>query len=100
LDRHGSLAGHRGVAKRPGTWKQEYAPWFREDCSRGLLGVSLAVKQRRALGALFALLALALAGVAFAAGNGAGGQAGRWIIALAAAVLAVWLASMAFRALR
>jgi hypothetical protein len=52
------------------------------------------------MGALFALLALAFAGVAFAAGNGAGGQAGRWIIALAAAVLAVWLASMAFRALR
>jgi hypothetical protein len=63
-------------------------------------GILLIVKQRPALGALFALLALAFAGVAFAAGNGAGGQAGRWIIALAAAVLAVWLASMAFRALR
>jgi hypothetical protein len=63
-------------------------------------GILLIMKQRPALGALFALLALAFAGVAFAAGNGAGGQAGRWIIALAAAVLAVWLASMAFRALR
>ena len=58
------------------------------------------MKQRPALGALFALLAIAFAGVAFAAGNGAGGQAGRWIIALAAAILAVWLGSMAFRALR
>jgi hypothetical protein len=58
------------------------------------------VTQRPALGALFALLAIAFAGVAFAAGHGAGGQAGRWIIALAAAVLSVWLASMAFRALR
>jgi hypothetical protein len=58
------------------------------------------VKQRPALGALFSLLALAFAGVAFAAGYGAGGEAGRWIIALAAAVLAVWLASMAFRAFR
>ncbi len=58
------------------------------------------MKQRPALGALFALLALAFAGVAFAAGNGAGGQAGRWIVAVAAAILAVWLASMAFRALR
>jgi hypothetical protein len=46
------------------------------------------------------LLAIALAGVAFAAGNGAGGQAGRWIIAFAAAALALWLASMAFRAFR
>jgi hypothetical protein len=52
------------------------------------------------LGALFALLAFAFAGVAFEAGYGAGGQAARWIIAFAAAVLAVWLASMAFRALR
>jgi hypothetical protein len=52
------------------------------------------------MGALFALLAIALAGVAFAAGNGAGGQVGRWIIAFAAAALAVWLASMAFRAFR
>jgi hypothetical protein len=58
------------------------------------------VRQRPALGALFSVLALGFAGVAFAAGNGAGGQSGRWIIALAAAVLAVWLASMAFRALR
>jgi hypothetical protein len=46
------------------------------------------------------LLALAFAGVAFAAGNGAGGEARRWIVAVAAGVLAVWLASMAFRALR
>jgi hypothetical protein len=46
------------------------------------------------------LLAVALAGVAFAAGYGAGGEAGRWIIAFAAAALSVWLASMAFRAFR
>jgi hypothetical protein len=58
------------------------------------------VTQRPALGALFALLAIALAGVAYAAGQGAGGEAGRWIIAFSAAVLAVWLASMAFRAFR
>jgi hypothetical protein len=55
------------------------------------------VTQRPALGALFALLAIAFAGVAFAAGSGAGGEAGRWIIAVAAAVLAVWLGSMAYR---
>ena len=58
------------------------------------------VSQRPALGALFALLAIGLAGVAFAAGYGAGGEVGRWVVALAAGVLAVWLASMAFRAFR
>jgi len=58
------------------------------------------VSQRPALGALFSLLAIAFAGVAFAAGYGAGGEAGRWIVALAAAVLALWLASMALRAFR
>jgi hypothetical protein len=58
------------------------------------------MSQRPALGALFSLLAIAFAGVAFAAGYGAGGEAGRWIVALAAAVLAAWLASMAFRAFR
>jgi hypothetical protein len=58
------------------------------------------MRQRPALGALFALLALAFAGGAFAAGYGAGGEVGRWVIALAAAALALWLASMAFRALR
>ena len=58
------------------------------------------MKQRPALGALFSLLAIAFAGVAFAAGHGAGGEAGRWIVALAAGALAVWLASMAFRAFR
>jgi hypothetical protein len=60
----------------------------------------LRVSQRPALGALFSLLAIAFAGVAFAAGYGAGGEAGRWIVALAAAVLALWLASMALRAFR
>jgi hypothetical protein len=58
------------------------------------------VKQKPALGALFALLAVGFAGIAFTALYGAGGDVARWIIALAAAALAVWLASMAFRALR
>ncbi len=56
--------------------------------------------QRRALGALFLLLALAFAGVAFAAGYGAGSEVGRWVIVLAALALAAWLATMALRALR
>jgi hypothetical protein len=58
------------------------------------------VSQRPALGALFAFLAVALAGVAFAAGYGAGGEVGRWIVAFAAGVLALWLATMAFRLFR
>jgi hypothetical protein len=58
------------------------------------------VKQRRALGALFLLLAIGFAGVAFAAAYGAGSEAAGWTIVLASAALSVWLASMAFRALR
>ena len=41
-----------------------------------------------------------VAGVAYAAANGAGGNVGRWVIVLAAAALALWLVAMAFRALR
>jgi hypothetical protein len=58
------------------------------------------MNQRRALGALFLVLAIGLAGVAFAAAYGAGGEAAGWAIVLASAALAVWLGSMAFRALR
>jgi hypothetical protein len=46
------------------------------------------------------MLALAFAGVAFAAGYGAGAEARRWIVVVAAAVLAIWLGTMAVRALR
>ncbi len=52
------------------------------------------------MGALFVVLACAFAGVAYAAGNGAGGSGARWVVAFAAAALAVWLASLAVRALR
>jgi hypothetical protein len=58
------------------------------------------VKQRRALGALFALLAIGFAGMAFAAAYGASNVGAGWVIALAAVALAVWFASMAYRALR
>jgi formate hydrogenlyase subunit 3/multisubunit Na+/H+ antiporter MnhD subunit len=51
--------------------------------------------QRRALGALFAVLALAFAGIAVAAGG-----AGKWVIAVAAAALAVWMGGSALRGLR
>jgi hypothetical protein len=46
------------------------------------------------------MLALAFAGVAFAAGYGAGGEPRRWIVVAAAAVLACWLGTLALRALR
>jgi hypothetical protein len=52
------------------------------------------VSQRRALGALFAVIALGLAGVAYAAAGDA------WPVAFGAAVLAAWMASMALRGLR
>jgi hypothetical protein len=73
---------------------------LREDCSREVFGHPPCVKQRRALGALFALLSIGFAGIAFAAAYGAGREMAGWAIVLAAAALAVWLASMAFRALR
>jgi len=58
------------------------------------------MKQRRALGALFFLLAIGLAGIAVGAVRDARHEGVGWAIAVAAAVLAVWLASMAWRALR
>jgi hypothetical protein len=55
--------------------------------------------QRRALGALFLSLTLAFAAIAILSAWGAGGTVGRWVIAFAAAVIAAWLASLAWRAL-
>ena len=46
------------------------------------------------------MLALGFAGVAFAAGHGAGAELRRWIVVAAAAVLAIWLGTMALRAFR
>jgi hypothetical protein len=53
---------------------------------------------RRALGALFLVLAVAFAGVAFAAFQ-AEREAAGWVIGLAASALALWLGSLAVRAL-
>ena len=52
-----------------------------------------APSQRRALGVLFAVIAVALLGVAYAALEDA------WPVAFAAAVLGVWMGTMAVRAL-
>jgi len=55
------------------------------------------MRGRSPLGALFLLIAAGFAGVAVAAGL-AGGAA--WVIAAAAALLALWMGELAFRALR
>ena len=52
------------------------------------------MSQRRALGGLFLVLAVGLAGIAFAAF-----RSDVWPIAFAAAVLSGWLATMALRGL-
>jgi len=51
--------------------------------------------QRRALTALFAVLAVAFGGIAYAAAG-----AGQWVIVVAAAAVGGWLASLAARGLR
>ena len=54
-----------------------------------------APSQQRALGALFMLLAVAFAGIAWAAAN-----AGEWAIVAGAAAVGLWLGGLAYRGLR
>jgi hypothetical protein len=56
--------------------------------------------QRHALAVLFLILGLLFAGTAVAALDGAGGDAARWVVAFAAAALAVWFVGLARAALR
>jgi hypothetical protein len=70
---------------------------LKQDCSREVFRL---LKQRRALGALFALLAVGFLGIAWAAIYGASREGVGWAIGLAAVALALWFASLAFRALR
>ena len=56
--------------------------------------------QRRALGILFACLALVLVGTAVAALVGAGGSAKGWVVAAGALAIAGWLGSLAAGAFR
>jgi hypothetical protein len=56
--------------------------------------------QRPSLGALFLVLAIALAGVAYAAATAARDESGLYVIVAAAAVLALWLLGLAVRALK
>jgi hypothetical protein len=59
-----------------------------------------APSQRRALGALFLVLAALFGGVAFMAAQAARDRAGLWVVAFAAAALGAWLLSLSARALR
>ena len=59
-----------------------------------------APSQRRALGALFLVLAAAFAGVAAAAGAADSNAAARWVIAISAGAIALWFLGLAVRALR
>ena len=56
--------------------------------------------QRRALGALFLVLALGFLGVAAAAASAGRDTPGLFVVAAAAAAIALWLGSLALRALR
>jgi Na+-transporting NADH:ubiquinone oxidoreductase subunit NqrE len=58
-----------------------------------------APSQRRALGALFALIAIFFVGIAAAAFQAARDESWLWVIVFAAGALALWMGSMAFRAL-
>jgi hypothetical protein len=58
------------------------------------------ITQRRALGILFVTLAALLFAAAAVALVGAGHDAGRWIVGLAAVAVAWWLGSLAFASLR
>jgi len=58
------------------------------------------ITQRRALGILFFTLAALLLAASAAALVGAGHDARRWIVGLAALAVAWWLGSLAFASLR
>ena len=78
-----------------------YGPPLADPVYRGAdAGLTLRVMARRkrpALGALFLLLALGFAGIAYSAAV-AGDAA--WIVAGAAALMAVWMGEQAYRSLR
>ena len=76
-------------APRLGAWYRGMVPPSRRPYTRRM--------QRRALGLLFAVLAAGLGAIAVFSAL-AGGRA--WVLALAAAALAVWMGSLALRALR
>lgn len=61
---------------------------------------AVAPPRRPSLGVLFFFLAAAFAGVGYAAARAALNHPGLWAVVAGAGVLALWLASLAIRALR
>jgi hypothetical protein len=79
----------------------ELRPWVRCGIVASAFRHPFAVKsQRKVLGALFILLACGFAGIAAAALASGATASVRILIAVAAASLAIWLGSLAARALR
>ena len=60
----------------------------------------MAPTQRRVLGVLFLFLAATFAGVAYGAAKAAIDRPALWAVAVAAGALALWLATLCWRALR
>jgi hypothetical protein len=56
--------------------------------------------QQRALGTLFLFLGLAFGGIAFAAAVAGSGGASRYVIAVAAGAIGLWLLGLALRGFR
>jgi hypothetical protein len=80
---------------RPALCQLSYAPELRRNGTAARSGTILRV-QRNLLGVLFAALAIGLGLVAVYSALAGGGA---WVIALAAAALALWMADLARRAL-
>ncbi len=80
---------------RPALCQLSYAPELRRNGTATRSGTILRV-QRNLLGVLFAALAIGLGFVAVYSALAGGGA---WVIALAAAALALWMADLARRAL-
>ena len=77
-------------------YQLSYTPELSAHCTGGIVDRRMAApSQRRALGTLFALLAILFGGVAWAAG-----VAHVWVIAVAAAALALWMVSLSWPLLR
>ena len=60
----------------------------------------MAPPRRPSLGALFLVLAIAFAGIAYAAARQAEHRPGLWAIVAAAGALTLWLAALGLRSLR
>ena len=82
-------------------YQLSYTPELRAHCTAGIVERRMAApSQRRALGTLFALIALVFAGVAWAALLADMPVVQKAVIVAASAVLAGWMASLSWPLLR